>query len=151
MFVGEFRKRAILIGFHPSATVWHHRRNSIRAYWKQQKGYGKAEALLEGKWPEKYNGFGHLAWAGRIYGSGSTLPIKLRKEKVYHGTWGTALFQSIYQPADSFMSCVALMPEWYMLSAIVGMLATLGFFWAPLLWAWALFVVSLLIILPSLR
>jgi len=59
------------------------------------------------------------------------------------------LFQSIYQPADSFMSCVALMPEWYMLSAIVGMLATLGFFWAPLLWAWALFVVSLLIIITQ--
>ncbi len=41
------------IGFHPSALVWHHRRNSVKAYWKQQKGYGKAEALLEGKWPEK--------------------------------------------------------------------------------------------------
>lgn len=33
-----------LIGFHPSAMVWHHRRNSLKAYWKQQKGYGKAEA-----------------------------------------------------------------------------------------------------------
>ena len=56
------------IGFHPAAFVWHHRRNSLKAYWKQQKGYGKAEALLEAKWPEKYNGFGHLSWAGRIYG-----------------------------------------------------------------------------------
>jgi GT2 family glycosyltransferase len=46
------------IGFHPSALVWHHRRNSLKAYWKQQKGYGKAEALLEEKWPQKYNGFG---------------------------------------------------------------------------------------------
>src|SRR6185503_10024926 len=43
------------IGFNPAAMVWHHRRNSLRAYWKQQKGYGKAEALLEAKWPEKYN------------------------------------------------------------------------------------------------
>lgn len=41
------------IGFHPVAFVWHHRRNSIKAYWKQQKGYGKAEALLENKWPER--------------------------------------------------------------------------------------------------
>lgn len=54
------------IGFHPGAVVWHHRRNSIKAYWKQQKGYGKAEALLEAKWPEKYNGFGHVTWGGRI-------------------------------------------------------------------------------------
>ena len=54
------------IGFHPAATVWHHRRNSLKAYWRQQKGYGRAEALLERKWPEKYNKVGHLSWAGRI-------------------------------------------------------------------------------------
>ncbi|HEX9823359.1 MAG TPA: glycosyltransferase, partial [Actinomycetota bacterium] len=34
------------IGFSPPAVVWHHRRSSVRAYWRQQKGYGKAEALL---------------------------------------------------------------------------------------------------------
>ncbi|MEJ7678557.1 MAG: glycosyltransferase family 2 protein [Segetibacter sp.] len=54
------------IGFHPSALVWHHRRNSLEAYWKQQYGYGKAEALLESKWPEKYNGFGHLTWVAEF-------------------------------------------------------------------------------------
>ena len=48
------------IGFNPSAVVWHHRRNTIRGYWKQQKGYGKAEALLEQKWPEKFNPHGHV-------------------------------------------------------------------------------------------
>jgi hypothetical protein len=82
------------IGFHPAAVVWHHRRNSVKAYWRQQKGYGKAEALLEAKWPEKYNGVGHLTWAGRIYGNGITLPIPYRKDRIFHGTWGTALFQS---------------------------------------------------------
>jgi O-antigen biosynthesis protein len=141
----RIQKAGYTIGFHAAALVWHHRRNSIRAYWKQQKGYGKAEALLEGKWPEKYNGFGHLAWAGRIYGNGCTLPLKIKKEKVFHGTWGTALFQSVYQPADSFISCVALMPEWYMLTGIVAILATLGFFWAPLLWMWTLFFLCILI------
>src|SRR5205814_5918377 len=30
------------LGFSPGAVVWHHRRNSIRAYWRQQSGYGKA-------------------------------------------------------------------------------------------------------------
>ena len=40
-----------------------------RGYLKQQYGYGKAEALLERKWPERYNRAGHLAWAGRIYGN----------------------------------------------------------------------------------
>jgi GT2 family glycosyltransferase len=35
-----------VIGFAPAAVVWHHRRNSLQMYWKQQQGYGKAEALL---------------------------------------------------------------------------------------------------------
>src|SRR6184192_3753850 len=43
------------LGFSPAAMGWHHRRDSVRAFWKQQVGYGKAEALLERKWPEKYN------------------------------------------------------------------------------------------------
>ena len=34
------------IGFSPAAFVWHHRRSTIRAYLKQQHGYGEAEALL---------------------------------------------------------------------------------------------------------
>jgi GT2 family glycosyltransferase len=56
----RLQKEGFTVGFHPAALVWHHRRDSIRAYWKQQKGYGKAEALLERKWPEKYNAAGHL-------------------------------------------------------------------------------------------
>ena len=34
-------ERGWTIGFSPGAEVWHHRRNSIRAYLKQQIGYGK--------------------------------------------------------------------------------------------------------------
>ncbi len=134
------------IGFHPSALVWHHRRNSFKAYWNQQKGYGKAEALLEAKWPEKYNGFGHLTWGGRIYGNGITLPLKVKKDKIFHGTWGTALFQSVYQPAGGFLNSIPLMPEWYLLSALLAILAPLGFMWQPLLWLWPLFIISILLV-----
>ncbi len=142
----RIQKSGGTIGFHPSALVWHHRRNSIKAYWKQQKGYGKAEALLEMKWPEKYNGFGHLTWAGRIYGNGCTIPLKLKKDKVFHGTWGSALFQSVYQPCDGLVNALPLMPEWYFVVAFLGMLSFLGLFWAPLLWALTLFIASLLVI-----
>lgn len=135
------------IGFHPSAFVWHHRRNSVKAYWKQQKGYGKAEALLEQKWPEKYNSFGHLAWAGRIYGNGLTVPIKLSEDKVYHGTWGTALFQSVYQKADGFWWALPLMPEWYLLIALTSFLGVLGFVWSPLLLLWPVCAFSVIILL----
>ena len=56
----RLQDRGYRIGFSPGAMVWHHRRNSARTYWKQQQGYGKAEALLEEKWPERYNAMGHL-------------------------------------------------------------------------------------------
>ena len=76
------------IGFSPGAVVWHHRRDSVHGYFKQQYQYGKAEALLERKWPERYNRVGHLAWAGRVYGAP---PSKLLsgRWKIYYGTWGT--------------------------------------------------------------
>ena len=30
------------------------------------------QALLEEKWPDKYNSLGHLNWTGRLYGRGAT-------------------------------------------------------------------------------
>lgn len=119
------------IGFSPAAMVWHHRRNSVRTYWKQQRGYGRAEALLEQKWPEKYNRVGHLSWSGRLYGRGLTLTLGSR-QRIYHGVWGIAPFQSIYQPAPSLLSSLPLMPEWYLVVSILAGLTALGAIWRPL-------------------
>ena len=52
------------LGFAPSAVVWHHRRNSIKSYFKQQFGYARAEGLLADKWPDKFNIGGHVRWRG---------------------------------------------------------------------------------------
>ena len=89
------------LAFSPAAMDWHHRRNSVRTYWKQQTGYGKAEALLERKWPEKYSSAGHYSWAGRIYGKGLTRMLGPRRGRIYHGSGGSALFQSLYQPGTN--------------------------------------------------
>lgn len=137
------------IGFHPSAMVWHHRRNSVKAYWRQQKGYGRAEALLERKWPEKYNRLGHLSWAGRIYGNGVTQPLKMARDKIFQGTWGTALFQSVYQPTPGFVSSIPLMPEWYLIISLLAVLSVLGIFWTPLLAAAPFCVLALAIVLTQ--
>lgn len=137
------------IGYHPSALVWHHRRSSLKAYWKQQKGYGKAESLLERKWPHKYNGFGHLSWGGRIYGNGCTVPLKAEKGKVFYGVWGSAPFQSVYEPGNDIVSFLPLMPEWYLLASLLGGISLLGFLWRPLLWVALPFAASLLIILAQ--
>ena len=122
------------LGFSPAAMVWHHRRNSVQAYWKQQKNYGKAEALLERKWPEKYGPSGNLLWAGRLYGKGLTQMLG-QKRRIYHGTWGSALFQSIYQPPSGALASLTLMPEWYLVFIALAALALLGIFWTLLLLA----------------
>jgi GT2 family glycosyltransferase len=130
----RLRDRGLTLGFQPGAMVWHHRRNSIRAYWRQQVGYGKAEAMLERKWPEKYNALGHATWSGRLYGPGLTQALPLRPERVYHGTWGTAAFQSLYQPATGLIASLPLMPEWYLAILLLTMISSLGLLWKPLFW-----------------
>ena len=130
----RLQERGWKIGFNPSAVVWHHRRNSVKVYWKQQEGYGKAEALLEQKWPQKYNAAGHLAWSGRLYGRGVLQLLGWRLSRIYHGTWGNALFQSLYQPAPSLFHSLPTMPEWYFfILALVG-LSSLGLLWQPMFW-----------------
>jgi GT2 family glycosyltransferase len=120
------------IGFSPAAVVWHHPRASVHAFWKQQAGYGRAEALLERKWPEKYNTAGHITWAGRLYGGGRAWQ-PWRRGRIFYGTWGSAPFQSIYQPAAPGFWSLPLMPEWYLgLLALAG-LTLLGLAWRPLL------------------
>ena len=123
------------LGFHHSAVVWHHRRNSVRAFWRQQKGYGKAEALLEAKWPQKYNHAGHVSWRGRLYGPGDPPELLPRRWRIYHGTFGTAPFQSLYGSSTRFVSHLPLMPEWYLLLATLAALSLLGLVWHELLLA----------------
>jgi len=121
------------VGYHPAAFVWHHRRGEIKAYWKQQFGYGKAEAMLEDKWPDKYNAIGHIPWGGRLYGRGRTIPLVTGPWRVYQGVWGSALFQSIYEPAGNAFLRLPLMPEWYLLMVLLAVLSFAGLSWQPLL------------------
>jgi GT2 family glycosyltransferase len=123
------------LGFSPAAVIWHHRRNSVKTYWKQQLYYGKAEGMLELKWPENYNGFGHLDWQGKLYGNGLSPAALFGRWRIYHGMWGSGPFQSIYETAPGTLLSLALTPEWYLV--IVGLvgLSALGFLWWPLLLA----------------
>ncbi len=123
--------RGMTIGFSPAAVVWHHRRTNVGAYVRQQRGYGEAEALLERKWPEKYNGLGHVAWAGRLYGGGVAASLA-RRARIYHGTWGAAPFQSVYRQAARGLGAFALTPEWYLLLILLSAVSVLGVVWRPL-------------------
>jgi GT2 family glycosyltransferase len=125
------QQRGWSLGFHAAALVWHRRRNSVRTYWRQQAGYGKAEALLEAKWPEKYNTAGHLTWSGRVYGC----PSLAGATRIYHGVWGSAPFQSVYERASHPIASLPAMPEWYLGAAVLAVLSLLGLSWPPLLLA----------------
>jgi glycosyltransferase involved in cell wall biosynthesis len=97
------------IGFSPAAFVWHYRRSTVRAYLRQQHGYGEAEALLVRKHPEFFNSIGGSMWRGRIYTT-SKLAVLLRPPIIYRGLFGSAGFQSLYAaaPAISLMLCTTL-------------------------------------------
>lgn len=133
------------IGFSSNALVWHHRRNSVKAYWKQQANYGRAEALLERKWPEKYNELGHTSWAGRIYGRG-VLQAFSTPGRIYQGTWGLAPFQAVYPEPMSLGRALPAMPEWYLVVLLLSglaLLTQLGLNWAPLKLVFPLLLLAL--------
>jgi GT2 family glycosyltransferase/DNA-binding beta-propeller fold protein YncE len=110
----RLQARGWKIGFAASALVWHHHRASIRAYWRQQVGYGEGERWLLAHHPEKFLD-GRMLWRGRIY---SPLPFvrSLWSERINAGVWGTAAFPSVYR-AD--IHPFAFMPhslKWQILS-----------------------------------
>jgi GT2 family glycosyltransferase len=118
------------IGFSPGAVVLHSRRRSVRAYLKQQAEYGKAEALLERKWPQRYNRRGHVAWSGSVYGA----PVRAAhgRRRIGYGTWGSNLFQSLYERSPGSLRSLPLMPEWHLVVAGLAALSIVGLFQRPL-------------------
>src|SRR6516165_1811622 len=117
--------------FSPSAVVWHRAPRSLAAYWNQQFGYGKAEAVLERKWPDKYNFAGHPTWTGRVYGRG-TIPWLPFGMKIYSGIRGRAPFQFIYLSDVGRFGSLFAMPEWHLLVAGLVMLSIVGIVWQPM-------------------
>lgn len=142
----RLQKRGWTLGFHPAAAVWHHRRARVRGFWRQQRGYGRAEALLERKWPEKYNTPGHLTWGGRLYGRSV---VRLRRSRVYYGVWGQEPFQSRIDHPQGALVALATAPEWYLV--IIGLAATaaLGALAPPLLAALPLLALAVALLLTQ--
>lgn len=129
-FIWRLQHLGYSIGFAPAAQVWHYRRNTVQAYLKQQRGYGEAEALLKFKHPDHFNTLGASSWRGRIYG-GEQLGVRLGRDVIYHGVFGTGLFQTIYRRQASMVAAMMMSVEWHLLSAFV---ALLGLAFYPLLW-----------------
>jgi GT2 family glycosyltransferase len=115
------------IAFAPGAVVWHHRRQSPRAYLRQQAGYGEAEALLQFKHPDKFNGRGDGKWRGVLYGA-SIQGLSLSRPLIYRGTFGTGPFQCIYRQGPAHWAMLPSTLEWHL---TVGLVALIAIFWPP--------------------
>ncbi|CAA9420174.1 GT2_Glycos_transf_2 / GT2_Glyco_tranf_2_3 / GH2 / GT27 / GT2_Glyco_tranf_2_2 [uncultured Leptolyngbya sp.] len=134
----RLQDKGYIISFSPAALVWHFRRNTVKDYLKQQRGYGKAEALLYFKHPYRFNLLGQPCWSGRIYGDLSA--VVLRQPMIYSGVFGQGLFQTLYQSPASLLSYLPLTLEWNVAAAILFVSALLS---GHYLWVGgALFVTS---------
>jgi O-antigen biosynthesis protein len=91
------------IGFHPAALVWHHRRPGLREYLRQQRTYGRSEALVEVRNPDRFTGMGTARWRGHIYDS---LTPTVARQRIYRGMYGAAAYQSVYQGGGFVMDLV---------------------------------------------
>jgi GT2 family glycosyltransferase len=138
----RFQDAGYVIGFSPAAIVWHFRRNTLKAYCNQQRGYGKAEALVYSKHPFRFNLFGQAKWLGRIYGDLSTSLLLSRRPVVYSGVFGRGLFQTLYEPPSSLTASLPLTFEWGAASVLLALAGITGGGWwllllAPLLTTWS--------------
>jgi len=135
------------IGYCPSAFVWHFRRNTIRAYYGQQRGYGRAEAMLYARYPERFNCLGQIKWRGTIPGLARTLPGGSRRRVFWRAPRAGA--QNVFDPAIRLAAFLPQTFEWsafwalaIVASAVAGVtvapalaMLSLGPLWA-LYYAW---------------
>jgi hypothetical protein len=117
------------ITYAPGAFVWHHRRQTPWTYLRQQAGYGEAEALLHFEHRDRFNGRGEGKWRGVMYGA-SLQGLRLGRPIIYRGTFGTALFQCLYQPGPAHWAMLPATLEWHAVAAVMLLWSVL---WPPLL------------------
>jgi O-antigen biosynthesis protein len=117
-FSWRLRDSEMTLAYAPGAIVLHERRTTIRAYLKQQRGYGRAEGLLFRKYPNRQDRvYGESGWFAQWFGAGS---------RIYYGAFGRGLFQTIY--TRSWLPLAAQVPLTFQWIAIAIILAGAGIF-----------------------
>jgi glycosyltransferase involved in cell wall biosynthesis len=127
-FCWRLQQAGCVIAFSPTAIVWHHRRFTLRAFLKQQDGYGEAESLLRFKHLIFFGPTGAAKWRGQIYGT-PRFSWFINRPVIYHGIFGEGFFQSIYPTPQSEVATYLSSIEWF---ALTIFLFGLGFFLPPL-------------------
>jgi glycosyltransferase involved in cell wall biosynthesis len=105
-----------VLGFSPAAFVWHFRRNTMKAYYRQQRGYGRAEAMLYAKYAERFNALGQIRWRGTIPGLARTVPGGNRKRVIWRRE--SDRIQPVYEPALDILKFIPQTLEWNLACAL---------------------------------
>lgn len=129
------------ITFAPGAMVWHHRRPGPRSFFRQQAGYGEAEALLHCKHPDRFTNLGNGKWRGVLYGA-ALQGLRLGRNIIYRGVFASGLFQCLYQSGPCHWAMLPSTLEWH---ALVFLVAAAGF-----IWPWAFAVAGIMLSLSLL-
>jgi GT2 family glycosyltransferase len=114
-FCWRLQQAGCMIAFSPTAIVWHHRRFTLRAFLKQQDGYGEAESLLRFKHLIFFGPTGTAKWRGQIYGA-TRFSWFVNRPVIYHGIFGEGFFQSIYPAPQSDIAAYLSSIEWFALT-----------------------------------
>jgi len=114
-FSWSLRERGFKLAYASGATVIHRRRATIDAYLRQQIGYGRGEAVLARKYPNRAGPgrgvYGGAGWIERWFNVGA---------RVYYGAFGRGLFQSLYRGPDfPFALQIPLGVVWLVLSVLL--------------------------------
>lgn len=117
-FCWRLQQSGGVIAFSPSAIVWHYRRFTLRAFRKQQEGYGEAESMLRFQHLVFFGPTGTAKWKGQIYGA-PRFTWLVNKPVIYHGVFGEGLFQSIYPTPQSDVAAYLSSIEWVALTVFV--------------------------------
>jgi glycosyltransferase involved in cell wall biosynthesis len=119
------------IAFAHAAQVWHHRRDTIGRYLRQQRNYGRSERMVSGRHAGRFNRLGQATWAGFLYCS-PRLRWPWLRPLLYHGYFGTAPYQRVlaHRPDVAMQMGAALLP----LTAPLALCGLAASAWTP----WAL-------------
>lgn len=112
------------LGYAPAAFVWHFRRNTVKAYYGQQRGYGRAEAALYLKYPERFNALGQIKWRGTIPGLAATVPGALHRRIGW--TRAAEGHQTVHEQTPQILSFLPQTLEWNLVWAVAALFAWLG-------------------------
>jgi GT2 family glycosyltransferase len=108
----RIQKAGYIVRFTPAAYVFHHRRDKIKTYIKQQYNYGISEAFVRHRHEERFQGFSAI-WRGFIYNtynnSANNLISLFKKPIIYFG-W----FPLIYKPEPNYFYQLPLDIRWHL-------------------------------------